>query len=999
MFTTRRQLRDHEKKRHQMVPVITPNNGSNQTFDATKSNFFSSTCACHLLPCFLFDHLPTNRFSRMVEETSFTRAISYLIKKAGYQISNDHEVNALPDPHPLNIKLFIEISKLVSNKGTCSNIHLENLLQSFVVLVAPLLPCWVPLPASQQSFSQMITNLTNKNSLFSNLPIQPPTPLADGHASLSLSSILALRMLMPENPGIRLSHPKVQSLMSLPWISSNTQPCSASCQYPHWNVFLILWSDGWDPSQSTKSNRNPVWSMSVTMLIQDIALKKALMCFTDLYAIGPGGKSDHSCVVRNLVNEIGGSGSTNRSYQHIYHSGQSRHIKIKLNLGVVLQDQPERRSMCGLLAGNSVYHALFGLSCNFGILNKPFPACNGCMMRVNAYVADREWDAPIYNTRNDQCQKCHGWCLSRLTNNGEYHNNGSDTVHSNVMQFQRKHCPDSDSRLGHHPNFLTPGSLKSAWQMAIDGFCHSRVLSEAEVKLYLSMHCFNGASVKDFVRRCTNVMNLADCRDRPHMVPDAVFLEATMKNHEEKPEDYVLPTVPAMLELLPSLEFCPETPMHQLMGITKAVFTMVLEWASHQNNQASLIRDVNVKLDQVQQLSLDQFRAIQISGDKFGGYVAENYKCISVLGPWLFSCLGSKQYQPATKQNEPPSGKPVDAWTLSQCRAWVENREIQLPNNLRVSEVRMTIANLIQADPTLKSRKDDIRPPRISGQRIRELIQKLFLVQAAIMGSDESGTRGANRSTAYAMQFLSIVDEVDRSLNPGRKTPIWLSKYNFVSLLRTCQHFKRYHLVRNLYEGGPEGAEGIVKQLRPFFPSCIRMNWATSFMERYQRESCLEHLSRKCSHTSPDVSLDNTMHTKDLPIPEYRYRRYRSSQQIQFLLEQGSPLSAVTFQQGDQFLIGCVLTVGRMRFLSQLQVSETAEYRDELGLTYFHVNSVLGNSLPITNGYLDVLPFQKHVLLLPIKVPIPLAVGPNFAYALLDDEMSFYTGAKEWSVP
>ena len=41
-------------------------------------------------------------------------------------------------------------------------------------------------------------------------------------------------------------------------------------------------------------------------------------------------------------------------------------------------DQPAKRKLCGLKAGNGNYHACFGYSISYATLQKPFPACANC---------------------------------------------------------------------------------------------------------------------------------------------------------------------------------------------------------------------------------------------------------------------------------------------------------------------------------------------------------------------------------------------------------------------------------------------------------------------------------------------------------------------------------------------------------------------------------------------------------------------------------------------
>jgi hypothetical protein len=66
-------------------------------------------------------------------------------------------------------------------------------------------------------------------------------------------------------------------------------------------------------------------------------------------------------------------------------------------------DQPTKRALCGLKAGNGKYHACFGYSIGFATLQKPFPACAEC----RDILFDNNDDLPT-------CLHCHAWKLPTL---------------------------------------------------------------------------------------------------------------------------------------------------------------------------------------------------------------------------------------------------------------------------------------------------------------------------------------------------------------------------------------------------------------------------------------------------------------------------------------------------------------------------------------------------------------------------------------------------------
>lgn len=1009
-FTTKKQLRDHARNKHgnpivaQIELPLFHSSTKNQVLDqllrVDKPSLESRPHNCYTFPSLL-----TNQFCKMIEEVGMSRSIAHLVKRASCQISNPQQLKNVVDPSSMNIRIFLNISLLVSKIGIHNLQHLQDVLTLLVGEMQSTLSSWLPLPTSKESFSKMITNLSNKNSLFSILPIHSSGMVGLEHATVPILSILALRMMFPMMRNHRhMAHPKVKSLLSLPWFCSLEDSVASPLCPIKLKAFLIVWSDGWDPFLSTKGNRRPVWSMTTTMLLANSNNWSPVATFTELHAVGTG-KSDHNEVVRLLASDLESLKSHPVCF---FHSGLSSHVSVDIELGLVLQDQPERRSMCGLQNGNSKYHPLFGLSCNFSKLKLPFVSCPACMTLVDSYIDKQLWDEPIYPATNWSCQSCYGWCLERLTTHGSYDPNNRDPMLDCLVDWEDSWV---GKKLSIGPTFLSPQSLKNAWQYAVDTFCLSRRHSEKEIRSYLAMHCFNQSVVDVFIEKCRNYSTLADCLERPELIDDPDFVTEVIADNLRNPNDYSIPSPPAMLDLIHTFESCPETPMHQFMGVTKAIFSIILDWATSHSLQSALLAEINPLLKGVQTMSLDQYPAITIKGDSFGGYVGENYRCLCQLSPWLFRCLSLDKFQQKQPDSDPDSSKPIDKWTLRECRAWMTNRGLALARNTPITEARSTISSKIEENPNLPSQEQTLSQDIVTTTSIRRLIWLLFQSTRSTMGTDEIGSRGRNRSTAHTMKFLHEVESIDSRLRPDRKSPVWLSKFNFVSLLRTSQHFDRYGLVRNLHEGGVEG-EGAVKVLRPLFPKCPKDGWQSRFVSKCQRERSLQYMVDyvdNCSETNSQflgssairsTRQDRTTDASAGVIPTYRYRRYKSSHQVRYLMDRCIPVSLLSFGSMSESVMGAVISVGTRKYLSKLVQADTIpRFVDEFGFHYFEIEPDNGDPVLIVisddGGGMSVegMQLNRHILLLPIA---------NFAeklYALLDDEMSFSIGIDKWSIP
>jgi hypothetical protein len=59
----------------------------------------------------------------------------------------------------------------------------------------------------------------------------------------------------------------------------------------------------------------------------------------------------------------------------------------------------------------------------------------------------------------------------------------------------------------------------------------------------------------------------------------------------------------------------------------------------------------------------------------------------------------------------------------------------------------------------------------------------LFRVFSTLFSTELNGKEPGNRFNALVMQFLVCVEKVSGACHPGKKEPIWLSKYRFLGLL------------------------------------------------------------------------------------------------------------------------------------------------------------------------------------------------------------------------
>jgi hypothetical protein len=161
--------------------------------------------------------------------------------------------------------------------------------------------------------------------------------------------------------------------------------------------------------------------------------------------------------------------------------------------------------------------------------------------------------------------------------------------------------------------------------------------TKEEVKTYLSLLCINKATIEYFTRCCCNYCLLQDLNNRPGDY-DSNVVAYVNKDYFEHPQLYQLP-LPRSAWSIGTMDQRVETIMHWAMNTQKAVFKLVLQWASLMEKGKELKNRIQPLIESVQELRLSYIPCRMFKNEKFGGYVAENYRALTMLSPWIFWCL------------------------------------------------------------------------------------------------------------------------------------------------------------------------------------------------------------------------------------------------------------------------------------------------------------------------------------------------------------------------
>ncbi len=377
-------------------------------------------------------------------------------------------------------------------------------------------------------------------------------------------------------------------------------------------VGVIVWTDGWDTSTGCKSNRSPMHTGTITLLIVDVESGQVVGIVTYPNMGGPG-KIDHGTVFRRFQEDI--AAYERNGNDRIFccrHYGCE--VEVHTHIMFVVQDQPERRQASGLLGGGSRLHPLFGMSCDFLDLQLPFQACKQCDNHLDKYVAAKDWTT---SPMTGSCQHCLGWSLERLT---------TSSYKSSVEYPPYLEADTPGASLFDGPGYLPSRLLIVGWNHCINMFAVQNCWLEADVKKYLQQLCINDATIASFIQKCRRHVYLQEVKCNAGEYTHEQ-IASTIKDSLESPKSYDLPLPPAMW-LLADTDANTEGIMHLSMGIQKAVFKFIIRWATDNRNGSTLQRRLAVNLAAVQDLKVAYCPCRPYKDDKFGGFTAEGYRAM-----------------------------------------------------------------------------------------------------------------------------------------------------------------------------------------------------------------------------------------------------------------------------------------------------------------------------------------------------------------------------------
>jgi hypothetical protein len=205
------------------------------------------------------------------------------------------------------------------------------------------------------------------------------------------------------------------------------------------------------------------------------------------------------------------------------------------------------------------------------------------------------------------CCLCYGFSLSNLVNHGRYITPCHPKLSVETPGFS----------LTDKPGALSFELLIDAWHFAIQRFVYKKDWSKDQVTAYLSMLCINKATIAHFTLCCCNFLLVQNLDATPKEYNDSM---SAYVNHDRTchPGLYSLPAPPSAWSI-GELGHRVETIMHLAMNTQKAVFKLVLHWASSMDQGPALKKKLKPLLESVKVLRLPFIPCRSFKNAKFGG--------------------------------------------------------------------------------------------------------------------------------------------------------------------------------------------------------------------------------------------------------------------------------------------------------------------------------------------------------------------------------------------
>ena len=739
----------------------------------------------------------------------------------------------------------------------------------------PLMP---PIPRNMNRLRSVVIN--GKNSFTQMLPI-PEIRLLGEHAYV-LPSECIKRFLaggsIPLYFDTKTVPPSYSSPKDTPRGVEISKKLEKSVGYTgrglrHLPISFMEWKDDCEASKSNKkSKKGSLWVWTMTIITAQDGPDSP----DPTFPIAIGYKSESHNEVERVIGEdfkhmaehkvlsfLGGS--RNRGPEEITFSAQ-----MFLSLG----DQPERRGGNSLMGGNSRSHARWRHACDHSQLVGVIPACNECMELMRRFDSCKiennvmEW--------KQECTKCTNWMIRGLNDNMLTYKPRAGYPNGYLLGGEK-----DVSGLGRvNPIELTYESLTKVVNVT-----HSNVeegiWTTVEGTNYLKENGINAELCTSIIVQAKNCSILKTAFENAE-TDEGEWAEA-MEENQSNPEKYSKAKKPAVWQRDLPLSLYVDTPMHLLfLGVVKAVFIYVGVWSSRCGRRPAFQVIAKNRLKQLEALKLSWLTFQVDSFDTWAGWVSEKFASLSRVALWIYGPLMLIDDVPPFVP--PPNRQPKD-WRLEDFKKWLQIRG--LPVSGGKEELKTSVLGYLSLP--IGDRPSPLPPSYGCAEGVLTMIRSMVVVLTTIMQPVVDGEGYREILQLRTRLFLNAVEEFEKPLRkkkddkiklealtkekerqevereerisgkkkskvkrkkkaaPSLSLPVWLDKYNFLSMLNLPDIIRHFGSPRNYFEGKYLG-ERFVQDVKNTKERCPPQKVVAVLLQKLHEGKAIETLAR-CQST------------------------------------------------------------------------------------------------------------------------------------------------------
>jgi hypothetical protein len=577
---------------------------------------------------------------------------------------------------------------------------------------------------------------------------------------------------------------------------------------------IVIWSDGFDPSTGAKNNRGGVWCLFGSFCTPQCDAHSG--CNTFLIAIGPSNVS-HEEVEKKLCGELNQLVGTDSPFT-TYHGRLQRIATLFLQIYVIIQDRPERSSSARISSGNSLVTGRWGYAgMLMAIHHLMLQSCEKCFQEK--LMANRSIPS--------QCDCCNNWSFD------------------NLFYAAPEGYPEQHGRLvidddGNHLLKFSRITIQGLRKASNNAF--TQVAGNAWTKSEGIVFLKTEGILPDLIEQIMD--HAASLWDRlSKLQGNAAGIEALQAENDANPEAFrASPFYPATWSY-PNTDICDwiDTIMHQLfLGVTRTMYKeMILDWYTSRSKGLPYLKALKNANKTIENLKLSWAKARPIvETGTFSGNVSENFVWMARGSKWLH---GLTRNLPATDAKYQDPDREYADYTVKMIKAWYSNRNLPYDKEAGAEDIREDFQEYLedlgtrQPPPIFESESHNI-PSEV----FEALVVSLLPMLARVMVSGPISEEQIQDADRHIKIFLSNVEKFDAH-HSKRKKPLFVSCFNFVSLLNLPECMRRYGSLRLLWEGDGKG-EGAIRCLKRLINNGLKGRWAYWTAMKYLKERSVKNV-------------------------------------------------------------------------------------------------------------------------------------------------------------